>query len=67
MQSELLHMMVDRLLLGISARNGLWDEWRGFFGAFHPSTRDDPPSKDDAFKPSSSQISSIQLNESFVR
>jgi hypothetical protein len=43
-------MMGDRLPMGISARNRLRDEFQGFSGRFHPSTRDDPPSKDGAFK-----------------
>jgi hypothetical protein len=37
-------MMGDRFPMGISVRNGLWDDWEGIDGGLHPSTRDDPPS-----------------------
>jgi hypothetical protein len=60
-------MMGNRFPIGISARNRLWDEWRGTNGGLDLSTNDDPPLKDDAFKPSSSQNPHIQLNESFLR
>jgi hypothetical protein len=60
-------MMGNRLLIVICVRSGLWDEWRGLFCGFHPSVHDEAPSKVNAFKPSSSQISNLQLHESFPR
>jgi hypothetical protein len=39
--------------MGISVRNRLWDEWEGFFGRGHLSTRDDPLQKSNVFKASS--------------
>jgi hypothetical protein len=58
-------MMGNRLPIGICVWNALWDEWQGFFGAFHPSMRDEAPSNVNTFKPSSSQISNLHLHESF--
>jgi hypothetical protein len=52
MQSELLHMMVDQLLLGVSAQNGLLGDWEGTDGGFHASMRDDLPPKCNVLKTS---------------
>jgi hypothetical protein len=46
-------MMGNRLLTGICVRNGLWDEWEGIDGGFHPSTHHDRSMKVNDFKASS--------------
>jgi hypothetical protein len=35
--------------MGICGGNRLWDDWEGFSGRGHLSTRDEAPSKDGAF------------------
>jgi hypothetical protein len=45
-------MMVDGFPMGICARNGLWDEWEGFSGRGHLSTRGDRSMKVNVFKAS---------------